>query len=255
MYKRFKRGQVTIFIIIAIILVAIIILFFVFRQDKQKSFILETSSLKNFVESCLTSSLERVIFINSLQGGYYLVPEDSLIYNDYDFYFESKIPYYLIESKLLVPSKEDLENQISLGLEREFEDCLDFSEFPSKVTYDYESLEVDSQIINSFVEVDVKLPLVVKSEESAVILEDFNSKVDSNYFLLYSLAKQLSEDQSRDIDNLCLSCIVESAEEYGYNVSSQALISEDSYILINTLLDTERGMPFGFAYKFTLEEK
>lgn len=255
MDKEFKRGQVTIFIIIAIIIIAGVILFFMLKSEKQEFSVSETYSVKNFVEYCLASSLERVVFINSLQGGYYLVPEDSLIYNDYNFYFESKIPYYLIESEIIIPSKENLESQVSLGIEREFENCLDFSEFSYDIRYNYEALEVDSVIRSSFVKVNLKLPIIIESKGSTVILEDFNSEIATNYFLLYRLAKELTEEQSRDLENICLSCVVKSAEKYGCNISSQALVTDDYYILINTLLDAKRGTPFGFAYKFTLEEK
>lgn len=255
MNKEFKRGQVTIFVIIAIIIIAGVILFFMLRPEEQEFSVSETYPVKNFVEYCLASSLERVVFINALQGGYYKVPEDSLIYSDGNFYFESQIPYYLIESELKIPSKENLERQVSLGIKGEFENCLDFSEFSYDIRYSYEALEVDSVIHSSFVEVDLKLPVVIESKGSTVILENFNSKIDTNYLLLYSLAKELAEEQSKDIENICLSCIVESAEKYGYNVSFQALVTDDYYILVNTLLDAKRGTPFGFAYKFTLEEK
>ena len=225
------------------------------KPEEKESFISDVAPVQVFVDSCLDSSLERVVFINSLQGGYYFVPANSLIYNDDNFYLEAKIPYYLIRSELKVPSKEDLEEQISLGIDSEIRDCLDFSEFSYNISYDYEDLEFNSLINSYSVKVDLEFPIVVESGDSTLILKDFNSEINTDYFLLYSLAKELAEEQNKDTENICLSCVSESAEKYGYNISSQALVTEDYYILINTLLDTKRGMPFGFAYKFALERK
>ena len=103
-----KRGQLTIFIIVAILIVGAVVLFFVFRGgiQKEKPLNPEVAPIQNFVQTCLDDSLEEVVFMVGENGGYRF-PENV-------FEFEGKEhAYYLVNGNNYMPSKIQVEKEIS----------------------------------------------------------------------------------------------------------------------------------------------
>lgn len=74
-----KRGQVTIFVIVAILIVAVIALFFVFRGKLSigSGVNLEEQEMHSVIESCVLESLVDGVKLIGLQGGYLEVPENA----------------------------------------------------------------------------------------------------------------------------------------------------------------------------------
>src|SRR3989344_4265539 len=70
-----KIGQITIFIIIAIVIVAGIIIFFVVRNVLEKSEIDSNTDIFDFFDSCIESKTRNAISISGSQGGYIETPE------------------------------------------------------------------------------------------------------------------------------------------------------------------------------------
>src|SRR3989344_4723678 len=113
-----KRGQLTIFIIISILIVAVVVLFFTLKGtlQKEKPVSPETAKIKNFVQECLDDSLEDVVFKVGENGGYYFPPKVSTPVLE--------VPYYIKDNKNLMPTKENIENEISKGIARELTFCV-----------------------------------------------------------------------------------------------------------------------------------
>jgi len=67
-----KRGQVTIFIILAILIVASVVLFFVFRDNLgiEETKDIQSSLVVNFVEGCMDKTLNNSIYAVAANGGY-----------------------------------------------------------------------------------------------------------------------------------------------------------------------------------------
>jgi len=254
-----KRGQVTIFVIIAILVVAIVAIVIIFWTDlipqKEDTVTREYAPLQNYMQSCLEQSLADVIYINSIQGGYYIVDGEFIVYNDNDLYVDSLVPYYLINQQLLVPSEEELENQFSYGIKEQFGECLDLSEFEYNISYDYDSIRVNSDIRENVIRVELDSSIHVNEGETSVILKNFTAEQTTSYLEYYNFAKYLAEKQKADIDTLCLSCLVKETEAREYNLYLDSVVSKDSYILINTLNNKKDDLFFGFAYKFEYEDE
>lgn len=249
-----KRGQITMFIILAVLVVALVATVFIFWEDlseKKETVTREYSPLQNYLQDCLEKSMVDVIYINSLQGGYYIVDKPSVVYNDDDIYFDSSIPYYLINQEITLPSKEELENQISYGLKHEFEkSCLDFSEFNYNISYDPEEIYVSSDIRGGFVRVELDSSIYINEEGNSVILDNFTAEKETYYLEYYNFAKSLTEKQKLNGNSICLSCLVEETENKDYDLYLAPVVSHDTYILINTLNNKKDDIVFSFAYKF-----
>lgn len=246
-----KRGQVTIFIILAIIIALSVGAYFIFKDSisGKSNVVVETSELHTYVMDCFENTLDRVLLINSLQGGYYQLTGEFLMYSDDSVYLDSFLPYYLIDETSFLPSKDILEEQISLGINKEIVDCLDFSEFPF-VEADYDSLDSKIEINSEIIIAELTLPLTKSLENNSFVLEDFKLRKDSSYFSFYEFAEKIVSNQIGKIDEICLTCLRKDAEESGYNLTIDSLVSEEEYVLVNTISKADEPYYYGFAYKF-----
>src|SRR3989339_171763 len=110
-----KRGQLTIFIIIGIVFLAIITLFFILNKDLIP--LTNDADINNvflFQENCMNQIDVQTIFKISMQGGYYDIPKQSILYG---------IPYYAINGKNIMPTKEKIEEEISKAVNNQLVSC------------------------------------------------------------------------------------------------------------------------------------
>ncbi len=263
-----KKGQVTIFIIIAILIISAILLLFFLEGDALKSYFggksseisalsREANIVKTHVDNCLEISLEETIFINSLQGGYYRVPKDlKVFFQNSNLFWD--IPYYWIDEETLILSQSTLENQISLGVINEMKGCLNFSRFSFDTRYSLERMEVETLIKEEEIYLNVFFPVSVKVGDSVSLLEEFEIRVDSNYLSFYNLAVDLISEQKQHIDSLCISCLGDLSHIYDIEISTTEVFDDFDYIIIYYLkkeISKEKSFElYSFAHKFKLEE-
>ena len=193
-----KRGQITIFIIIAILIIAGIVLFFAFKQNIIKKEISpqEVVPIKNFVQECVEERAEITIKIISEGGGYYFPPK---------FSTNSGVTYYLKDEKNYMPSKEKIEDEISENLEKNVLGCAgNFSDFPDYII-ERGNLSIKTAILNNKIDLDVNYPLTIKKENSSAIINNFDIVVPARLSIIYDSVQQIVNSSS---ENLCLSCIL-----------------------------------------------
>ena len=117
-----KKGQVTIFIIIAILIVAVgLIIFFVFPKIKTTQ--ADTTNPVAFIEACIKDDIEDAIEKVSLQGGS-IEPENYYLYQD------DKIEYLCYTNEFYLPClvqrpmlKQHIENEIENEILEETQKC------------------------------------------------------------------------------------------------------------------------------------
>ena len=206
--EMWKKGQVTIFIIIAIIIVATVVLFFVFKENLG---ILgsnpEISNIKGFVESCIEGTGEDAILFVSQNGGYFLTPE---------FSTSEGIPYYYFNGKNYFPSKERIENEISLYMNSLLSFCTnEFINFPG-FNISEGDINTKTRIKEEEMIFNVEYPITIKKGESeSTIIKDFkNIKIPIDILLVYSAIEEMVNDQiEQESGGICISCITEIASK------------------------------------------
>ena len=101
-----KRSQLTIFIILAILIIGFVVLFFTFRGtlQKEKPPFPEIASIQNFVEECIYESGQGALYFIGQHGGYYLPSK---------FSTPLGIPYYIKDNQNLILAKENIEVELS----------------------------------------------------------------------------------------------------------------------------------------------
>lgn len=229
-----KRGQITIFIIISILIIAIVALFFMFRGGigKKESVAPEIAPIQNFVQKCLDESLEKVVFQVGENGGYYFlgnIPRTPVL----------EIPYYIKNNQNLMPSREKIEGEISRGIKKELILCIgDFSEFAeyeiTKGTLKPPIVKIEPERVL----VDLEYPLTIVKGETKSKIENFDSEILVRLGIIYDA---IEEFVSEDIKTggLCIDClfvferanIKSTATPYGENID--IIIIEDTLSEIN----------------------
>jgi hypothetical protein len=200
-----KKGQVSIFITIGIILVVALVLFFVFKEGLIPNPLPEKESNQNaFLEACIESKVKDTINIIGLQGGY-VHPEFSFKFKFEDEEYQNisylcyNENYYLPcinqEPMLIQHIKDEIKNEIKSTVE----DC--YNEMVLNLEKD--NYEIKSKKYRDF-EVEIiprKININIDAEISAKKNDiDFNQKgfkVSVNSYL-YELAVVAQEILSQE---------------------------------------------------------
>ena len=202
-----KRGQITIFIIISILIVAVVVLFFSLRGtlQKEKPVSPETAEIQNFVQGCLDESLESVVFKVGENGGYYFPPKVSTPVLE--------VPYYIKDNNNLMPKKEDIEKEISKYVSRELVLCLgDFALLPEyQITKG--QIITETKIEPERVLVEMNYPLTIIKGDAKSKIEDFNSEVPVRLGIVYDAVGEFIEKNLETPGGFCVSCLLEITAE------------------------------------------
>lgn len=124
-----KRGQVTLFVILGIVLIFVLIgAYYVSTSFKktiaEKNVVQEADlsadevNVKNEIEDCIYSLAEDSILYTAARGGYYRPP------SKIEFMNNVEIPYYFYKSEENVPTLDTLQEQIAMYIDANAEKCV-----------------------------------------------------------------------------------------------------------------------------------
>lgn len=235
-----KRGQVTIFIIIAIILVAAVGLYFVFRDTLgQGVYSPEVEGIKLFVEECVKDTGEDAIYTIGQNGGYFSAIELST---------SDGIPYYYHNGKEYMPSKERIEQELAFYLENSLQFCTnDFVDFSD---LSIEEGEVSATAVAQDEEVifNVEYPLSISKENATSILRDFESiKVPIRLGIIYNSIEEMIQEQLTRED-ICLSCLAKIGTRNDLTINM--VNTEEAIIFVVRDENYDIPLEFKFANKY-----
>lgn len=249
-----KKGQVTIFIIIALVLVVGVVLFFVFRggSDIEENILPEIAPLKLSFENCLKDEFEDIVYLSASQGGYVTLPQSYIAYSFQNLnQYPILIPYYLGSEGAEVPDVDRLEKEFSFGIKSFFKSCLDKLDSEYVVSADYDRATASFDFDTDKIKSEIYLPMSFKMGDSLVRVNKFEFQTDSNFFKLYNVAEKLTSSQKDFGDFLCLSCIPRISSENGVITEITEVEGDTSSIVIYSIQDIENeNIIFNFAHKF-----
>lgn len=206
-----KRGQITVFIILGIIVFAITLLTFatyskysVKKISASESGVLDAINLagpfKNYVESCLEKTTQEAIFETGLKGGYFQLPEKSTTE------FLDNLPYYTYGKEDLIPSINTLEQEMQNYTNYFLYRCLKFDSFKQE-GYNISYAAPQTKIIIKPQKIRVALEMPIEIEKGAFLIQisKFVAEIPDNqlYANFQSVINVLNESQE---GMFCLSC-------------------------------------------------
>jgi hypothetical protein len=238
-----KKGQVTIFIIIAILVVALGVLIYMFYPKIISRTTTETTNPSTFIQECMQDKIQNTVDTLSLQGGsvnptfYYTYGKDNI---EYLCYTNQYYRPCVVQQPMLI---QHIQSEIQKEIKNDTISCFD----SMKKSYENKGYQVDMKSGNTTVEL---LPekivttfgyeLVLTKGEAAKY-QDFKITLDNNLYELAGIANSIInwETQYGDAE-------VTTYMNYYHNlkVEKQKQLDETTiYILTNR----DNGNKFQFA--------
>src|SRR3989338_7886698 len=197
-----KRGQVTIFIILGLILLISEGIFLYYASETAEEIqelpeTIDAASLTDYTESCLEAVAEEVITKAAAQGGmyepvYYKVYENTSV--EYLCYGEGTQ-----QCVNAVMSLDAIEDQILYGIREEIDKCLSFQTFEGqgyKITKGV--FEGTATITDDAVEVQINYPLKVTKDGETTTVENFDTKINVPFGELQNSARFIINKESTE---------------------------------------------------------
>ncbi len=190
-----KKGQVTLFIIIAVLIVATGILIYIFYPQISTTLGGSEQTPSSFIQNCMEDEIKDKLGIISLQGGS-LNPEHYFTYNDvnieYLCYTNENYKTCIVQQPLL---KQHIESEIKIGIETKVKDC--FNELKSS----FGSRGYEVSVREGEARIELLPQRVISTFNYSVTLtrtqtdryESFNVVINNNIYELISIAKSIIE--------------------------------------------------------------
>ncbi|MFC1749312.1 hypothetical protein ACFL2V_10950 [Pseudomonadota bacterium] len=208
MYERGVKGQVTIFIIFAIILliVAALLLFLQGRGSDQDPDVghlpVEVMPISDFVDDCLSTIGKDAVTMLAVQSGYLEIPPEIADNPNRHLEFSQgfKLPYWYYDYESYIPSKQMISDQISAYVEHHLPLCLDdFEILKDRFEIEIKSdPDVEVSINEDEVLVFLNYKLKVDSGKSITDVEKFYSTVPVRLGRILDLARDIMESENRE---------------------------------------------------------
>lgn len=257
-----RKGQVTLFVIIGLILVVLIALSFAFKESilnqaskfeitKGLAMSTEARKVQSDVQGCVKEVAELGIIVMGLQGGYTSLDTRVQYTNtqtvlDYVPYYGTAYSYF--KGKKLVPTKEVMEKQLASFVtthaflcEKKYEDLeIDYGETNTLVTVQEEKIQLN-------------LNIDVKVKKGTVTSGFKNLKIELPIRLgtIRTVANEIVDKQIKvSEEELCVSCIARIAAENGLTVDINK-VGGDIFYSVND----ERSKIEGYEYTFMMANK
>ncbi len=232
-----KRGQVTIFIIIAILIVAAFAGYFILR----KSFITPTISANlepvyNAFLFCLEENVLEGITALEARGGYIELPEFEpgsayMPFSSQLDFLGNPIPYwYYVSSnnvqKEQVPSINSMEEQLGNYIESEIGDCILDTYFEQGFAINLGEPKADVLIRQGEVEIDLDMDLGIEKAEESAVVSRHNVIIKSKLGDLYASARKIYdyEQESLFLENYAVDTLRLYAPVDGVELTCSPLI-------------------------------
>lgn len=242
-----KRGQITIFAIIGIILILSVLLFVFLRPKANPDIeVKDPTNVRQFIESCLTQSANQALFYQGYIGGDVSLYSDFYIYDS--FY---RIPYVYYEGGNKFLDADKIEVMLEQSVEKNFPICID----------NFNSIK-DAEVTDKPAKADVKITRhgvifelnyiakVFQNEATTTIGPDFSKEIDVNLLDMISISEIITEKAL--LDDSIIDWEYISTKNEKYNMT--AFKAPDNNIIYR-IIDTKDIFARLFTYQFAVKAR
>lgn len=239
-----KKGQVSIFLILGVVIIGLTVCFFAFRENITpiEKNILSKSNEEALVYSSISDCTEQraidAIRIVGLQGGYINLPKEYLETNI------SKIAYGYYDGKNILTSKETIEKEISYYVELTIPFCINDQFDNLNITKSKAS--VQTKINSNSVQVSAKMPISAARENKVFMLEkDYKIEIPVNLGNMVDVANEIVNREVKEPQYIQFSYLA------GLDYSILAMPQEDNIVYAIVDLSNKssiNGVPYSFVF-------
>lgn len=201
-----KRSQITIFIIIAIVIAAVLLILF-FPKIK---ILVSGPDSPDYVKQCAEEATKEAVEKLALQGGS-LQPENFILYDgnkvEYICYTNEYYKKCLMQKPLL---KQDIEKEITSYISPQIKTCINdlktqLEKRGSEVTLG--NIDVRTEIIPNSILVTINSPMTVTKAETSSY-EKFKVDISSKMYDLIIISSAIANDEARYGDSDALTYMI-----------------------------------------------
>jgi len=257
-----KRGQVTIYVILGLVIFIAAGIIFFLKYDILNSITLKEGQkiinvppqvqvVYDYVQDCVETGTSNALYIIGQNGGYFITPELSTL---------GDIPYYFIDNNSYVPTKEDIEKEISKYINAELPLCIDDFKNLTEFRINQGNINTKTYVGNDKVLVSIRYLLNIQKGDISYQLEDFSYELKLRLGLIYDASKKIVNSQIENPENICISCILRIEKDndvfvnirnYGENIFIYSVV--DPNFVWDTSLYGSDVLGFGnYHFKFAM---
>lgn len=229
-----SKGQVTLFIILGIVIVASLVLVYVFRaevlkseweREREKAALVPPQAVlvKNHVDSCVKQIGEQAVRLLGSQAGYIEIPPDFIVRSAANPFSNSlllgggaEVTYWFYENaagnpKEQVPTKKEMEGAIKKYVDERLSDCISFEQFGEQgYIISAGSAVSEVEVEDERVLVVVNYPVDLEIRDFKFEFNKFYEKVEYPLGRLYDLALKIfeAENKERFLENKTIDLMV-----------------------------------------------
>ncbi len=248
-----KRGQITVFIILGMMLllsfsVAIYIMNYMGTSDiiDEQGDYSSTDSITLYLQSCVEAAAITSLVNFSAYGGYYDLP----LYATTGAYIN--VPYFIRFGTNYMPEWELMIGNLEFFFEDEFENCVDLNIFNS-YTFSGELEYIDVTINQNTVDFEIYYPLVAEnSDGSRTEFSVFSTSIDAQLLSMFDIASEITNNQMEYSEYVCLSCLALLGNQYSMDIISVDTQDGTYFQIEDPRFEEEYGekLMFRFIHKY-----
>jgi hypothetical protein len=249
-----KRGQITIFIVLGLVVLLITFLLSVIAQNTVLSIIqpneLNIASLTNFITSCVETTTEQGVYFVSLRGGYYETLEPYILYENV------KVPYYWHQEQTLMPSKEMIQNEIESYVRDNIPRCIHNFNVFRNLGYEFNEKEIEIEIVmrGSAIIINVEYPILISRKESTTELNSLRTSIQIALEEKYSLVTEFMDQQRKNNNSIPLGFLADLSHSNDFTF--EEIYLGDGTVIYLLVFKEHRSEPliYAFAAKYNWED-
>ncbi len=250
-----RKGQVSIFLIVAVLLVLISgIGYFIYgriaqaRSAESLSTPLWAIPVRAYVDECLRQTAVEGAYLLAAQGGYTSNPEPALITEN------AIIGYHVYEGAMLAPSRDRVSAELADYVTKALPSCT--REFSTVVEQGFSimqgSIETDVEIGDERINVFARFPLTIAKGDASVVLDRFIIEIPVRLGKLLDVASVAASRVLSDPERITL-------DRLGSDGFAVNILPYDENTLVYAISDSKSDIEqhpfvFFFASRLTVNE-
>jgi len=235
---RERKGQVSIFVIVGIFLVAIILVFFLINNSPPKN--IQDNKINQFkstIQECVNKVSEESIYNIGQTGGYYELPNKVNL---------SHVSYHFFIDRSLIPSIEKISDEMAKYVNELLPFCI--KKFNNNFDISYGKIDTTVKIKEESVNFNINFPLSISYGDETVQYNNFKYSKEMRFLLIYDIAKTINDYQVEEPRSTCLSCVGDMISFYNVSIFINDFNEEDTLFTIYDPYSPVKGKPYTFFF-------
>ncbi len=244
-----KKGQITLFIILGLVILVLSLMAYIVSLNTQKSELtpdevseLDVKPVREYMQRCMEEVGTDALELIGAQGGYYILP-DGFDYND----AQSAV---FFDNAAITPSMATIESELSDFMNEFIYDCTG-----EDIGFSFEEGNpiTKTTVAQDKVTFNVNADLTLFQQEKSNNLQPFLVTIEPMRLgKIYDISRAIVNELVKDPETVCLSCLVELAEQNNLKIAVN-MIGEKKVLF--TIKDYTTDIEEPYVFRFVAQLK